>query len=264
MNAVVKTYINEKGIKTNYAVFGKGKKIFVMIPGLSIKPVTESADEVAMAYGQFANDYTVYLFDRSTPVNDKTDTGSMAEDLFEALTALNISGAYFFGASQGGMILQELMINHPETVKKAVLGSTAAKADSVIKSKIGDWRDLAKGNNTRELYLEFFRDVYSEELMKTLGEGINGLIPECSEEELAAFSAMANISRNFDVENKLQSVKCPVLVIGSKKDKVIPWEAQAELAKAVGAELYLYEGFGHAVYDEAPDYKERLLNFFAE
>ena len=27
-------------------------------------------------------------------------------------------------------------------------------------------------------------------------------------------------------------------------------------------ELYLYDGYGHAVYDLAPDYKQRMLNFF--
>ena len=26
--------------------------------------------------------------------------------------------------------------------------------------------------------------------------------------------------------------------------------------------LYLYAGFGHAAYDNAPDYRERLLRFF--
>lgn len=26
--------------------------------------------------------------------------------------------------------------------------------------------------------------------------------------------------------------------------------------------MYLYAGFGHAAYDTAPDYRERLLRFF--
>ena len=35
-----------------------------------------------------------------------------------------------------------------------------------------------------------------------------------------------------------------------------------EIADLLGCELHIYEDYGHAVYDEAPDYKERILEFF--
>ena len=28
-----------------------------------------------------------------------------------------------------------------------------------------------------------------------------------------------------------------------------------------GFEIYMYDGYGHAAYDMAPDYKERILEF---
>ena len=33
---------------------------------------------------------------------------------------------------------------------------------------------------------------------------------------------------------------------------------QKDLAEALGCGLYVYEGYGHAVYDEAPDYLARV------
>lgn len=262
MNCEVKTHINKNGLKTDYAVFGSGEKVFVIIPGLSIKPVTESAQEVAAAYEMFAKDYTVYLFDRSRPVNDGVTVECMAEQLYEALVSLNIKGAYFFGASQGGMILQSLMINHPETVKKAVLGSTTARTDSNIQNKISRWIKLGREKNTKELHLEFFSDIYSEELMSALGDSVYSLIPECSAEELNAFCSLAGACKEFDVYESLNEIHCPVLVIGSENDKIMSKERQTELAEKVGGELFMYSSFGHAVYDEAPDYKQKLFDFF--
>ena len=262
MSCEVKTYINRNGLKTDYAVFGSGEKVLVIIPGLSIKPVTANAEEIAKAYETFAKDYTVYLFDRSGPVNESVTIENTAENLFEVLTALNIESAFFFGASQGGMILLSLLLNHPEIVKKAVLGSTASRADGNIKSKVDRWINLAKAGNSENLHIQFFNDIYSEELIDSFGDGIYSLIPKCSEEELNTFCFLAEACKGFDVYDRLNEISCPVLIIGSKKDKIMGKERQIETAEKTGGELFLYSSFGHAVYDEAPDYKEKLLNFF--
>lgn len=262
MSCTVKTYVNKDGVKTDYAVFGKGDKNFVIIPGLSIKPVTESAAEIEKAYEIFSEGYTVYLFDRPKPLGEGATVCDIAEKLYETLIGLNIENAYFFGASQGGMILQSILINHPEIAKKAVLASTASRTDSDMKDKIGDWVRLAKQNDTKNLHLKFFEDIYSEELMKSLGESVCSLIPECTEEEFDYFCALANTCKDFDVYDSLCKITCPVLVIGSAKDKIMAKERQTEIAEKLGGELFLYSSFGHAVYDEAPDFKQRIFEFF--
>lgn len=262
MRCAVKTYINRNGVKTDYAVFGSGEKVLVIIPGLSIKPVTANVKEIAKAYEIFAKKYTVYLFDRSRPVNKSVTVENMAENLFEVLISLNIESAYFFGASQGGMILQSLLINHPEIIKKAVLGSTASRADSNIKSKIDRWINLAKAGNSANLHIQFLNDIYSEELIDSFGDRICSMIPKCSTEELNMFCFSAEACKEFDVYDRLNEISCPVLIIGSEKDKIMGKERQIEIAEKTGGELFLYSSFGHAVYDEAPDYKKKLLNFF--
>ena len=60
-----------------------------------------------------------------------------------------------------------------------------------------------------------------------------------------------------------------MLVLGSKDDSRtllrIAMEIAAQIAEKVGNQtelvLYLYDGYGHAAYDTAPDYKERILDF---
>ncbi len=75
---------------------------------------------------------------------------------------------------------------------------------------------------------------------------------------------LAKACLTFDSYDSLPSIECPVLVLGSKGDRVVTMEGSVELAEALCCELYLYEDcFGHAVYDEAPDYMKRCLEFYA-
>ena len=57
-----------------------------------------------------------------------------------------------------------------------------------------------------------------------------------------------------------------MLVIGSNDDNVLGGEASVKIYDKLkdhpGCELYMYDGYGHAVYDLAPDYRERMLNFY--
>ncbi|MBQ2617108.1 MAG: alpha/beta hydrolase, partial [Synergistaceae bacterium] len=58
---------------------------------------------------------------------------------------------------------------------------------------------------------------------------------------------------------------CPVLVLGSNDDRVLGGEASVQIMESLkvksGCELFMYDGYGHAAYDIAPDYRERMLKF---
>ena len=50
-----------------------------------------------------------------------------------------------------------------------------------------------------------------------------------------------------------EKIKCPIFVIGSWKDRVFGGNSVFETAQKLKCGVYMYEGYGHAVYDEAPD-----------
>lgn len=95
-----------------------------------------------------------------------------------------------------------------------------------------------------------------------MGDAVCSLIPECTEEEFDYFCTLVNSCKDFDVYDNLGKITCPVLVIGSEKDKIMTKERQTEIAEKLGGGLYLYSAFNHAVYDEAPNFKQRLFDFF--
>ena len=52
-----------------------------------------------------------------------------------------------------------------------------------------------------------------------------------------------------------------MLVIGGRKDKIVGGQASVELAEKLGCELYMYENLGHAVYEGAKDFNQRVYEF---
>ena len=44
--------------------FGTGKKTLVILPGLSIRPVTGGGESIAKHHAVLADEFTIYLFDR--------------------------------------------------------------------------------------------------------------------------------------------------------------------------------------------------------
>lgn len=58
-------------------------------------------------------------------------------------------------------------------------------------------------------------------------------------------------------------IKCPVLVLDSRGDKLFDTEDFYRTAEMTGGEIYLYgTEYSHTVFDEAPDFRNRVKAFF--
>jgi pimeloyl-ACP methyl ester carboxylesterase len=57
-------------------------------------------------------------------------------------------------------------------------------------------------------------------------------------------------------------IACPTLVIGGTDDRIVTGKASEEIAgKIPGSKLYMYQGLGHGLYEEAPDFLNRVKDF---
>lgn len=250
------------GSEMIYFAFGSGERTLVVIPGLSLTPVSVSAPAVASAYSAFARDYRVLFFDPISDVPENYTVSDMARDTACVIKALGISGADFFGVSMGGMVVQLIAAEYPELVRRAVLGSTHMRSHETAAKIFDEWISLAEQGRNVELNRSFFSHIYSEEYLAKYKLAFDLLEKQGTPGELRRFTALAKACESFNSEGELEKIKCPVLVIGSLKDKVLTDGSSEELAEKLHCELYMYEGYGHAVYDEAPDYRERLKAFF--
>ncbi len=259
--ASVKT-VSAGDMEMEYAVFGSGEKSFVILPGLSVHSVMGSADAIAEAYQDFSEEYTVYVFDRAKDIKSGYTVRDMAGDTAAAMQELNIAEADVFGASQGGMIALYLAIDHPELVHKMILGSTLAKANDTCRQVIGEWIQLAETKDEEGLLASFADNVYSEATLKAYRETLISSNLGISDEEYQRFIILAEACRTFDCSDEISAIQCPVLVLGAEGDRVVTVEGSKQIADALGCEIHLYDdSYGHGVYDEAADYKQRCLDF---
>ncbi|MBR4444868.1 MAG: alpha/beta hydrolase [Solobacterium sp.] len=250
----------------DYFRFGTGKKTMVILPGLSVQSVMGLADAVADAYKIFAEDYTVYLFERRKELPEGYTIDDMTKDAEAAFEALDLKDIYLFGTSQGGMIALDLAVQYPERIKKVAVGSAAASMTG-REAEVDHWLQLAKEGKAEELYLAFGKAINPESIFEPIKDLYIAAAKTVTKEELERFVTLCETMRGFDITGDLNQINCPVLVIGAEDDHVLGSEAAREIAQHLPQRddcvLYMYDGYGHAAYDNAPDYKERLYQFFS-
>lgn len=252
------------GTTMDYLVFGEGKKAFIMIPGLGdgLKTAKGMAIPFAIMYKVFSKDYRVYVFSAKNKLKQGYTTKDMAKDLKKAMDMLDIAKADILGVSQGGMIAQHLAIEYPEKVGKLVLAVTSAKSNAYIEKVIPAWMDMAKQDAFRELMIDNTIKMYSEEYIRKNKWMLNMVGRFGKPKSYERFIVMAEACLSHDCFDMLYTIQAPTLVIGGEKDIIVGPESSGEIASQIsGAKLKMYPEYGHALYEEAKDFNNVVLEF---
>lgn len=244
--------------------FGTGERALVMIPGVGdgLKTVKGMALPFAWLYRSLAKDFTVYVFSRRRALRTGTSTREMAADLSLALEALGIEGAAVLGVSQGGMIAQWLALDYPKKVGKLVLTVTLGRPNPTVREAIGLWTEMAKRGDYKGIMLDTAERSYSEKKLRHARLSYRLLGSLGKPKSFERFLIQAESCLSHDAWEELPRITCPTLVIGGEEDKIVTGRASEELAERIpGAALKLYPGLSHGLYEEAPDFLDRVRDF---
>lgn len=189
-----------------------------------------------------------------------------ADDAARLMDAIGWDQAHVVGVSFGGMVAQELVLRHPQKVRKLVLCCTASggaggssfayhklrpmSADEMaaLKVKITDIRHddvWAKEHpdKYRVLYGLAAADPFADE-------------PGHAEGARRQVAARAG----HDTWDRLPSIACPVLVMGGRHDGIVPREVAHNLASRIpGAKFQLFEGGHLFMLDDARAFEEMVV-----
>lgn len=248
-------------MKSDYISFGNGPKSLVMIQGLNTNGIKGATITLAYMYRIFAKDYTVYLFDRRPEVHDGITVRDMAADIAAAMDALGIEKADVIGVSQGGMIGQYLAIDRPDLVNKLVLAVTLSKNNKTVEEVIANWVELTEQGNIKQLVKDMAEKMYSESYVKRYKPFLPLLTVLQKPKDVPRFIRLAKSCLTCNAYDELQKIQCPVLVLGGRQDKVVGGTASEEIAQKLNCEIYMYDEFGHAAYEEAKDFNKRIYEF---
>ena len=247
-----------------YAAFGSGKKTMVVLPGLSdgLATVKGKAWILSIPYQKYLRDYTVYLFSRKNDMPEGYTIRNMADDQVTAMKRLGIGPAYLLGVSQGGMIAQFLAIDHPETVAKLILAVTAPSANATVKNTVSSWIDMANRGDHTALMVDTAEKMYSEKYLRKNRKYFPLIAKFTKPSSYDRFLKNARAILAFDARSELSKISCPAFIIAGSDDRTVGTAAASEMHSAVaGSELFIYDGLGHGVFEEAKDFYDRVFDF---
>ena len=260
--------IVHSGKTTEFFRFGSGEKTLVILPGLSVQSVMPFAGAIEEAYSVMKEKFTVFVFDRRSELPGNYSFDDMVKDVSDAIDALGLSDIYLFGASQGGMIAFRIAAQRPGLVKKLAVASSAIRLSENESDVVRDWIKIAEEGDGVSLYLEFGKRVYPSEYFEKNRDALIFAGKSVTKDELRRFAILARTILCFDPKISEKDIKCPLFAAGAEDDGVLGGSAIRRISREFKArpdfESHIYNGYGHALYDLAPDFKQKLSDFFCK
>jgi len=248
-------------ININYSVEGEGDSL-VMIMGFS-SPMIGWYYQAPF----FRRHYRVVIFDnRGVGESDKPQgpysTRMMAEDTVHLMDNLGIEKANVMGASMGGMIAQELVINHPERVNKLVLACTYACQDETSGStpEMAKLALLPPGKMANAmLSLAFNKPLYR--FTFGLLSKVWSMLTATS--DTVGIEGQREACSNHNTLERLRLITASTLVIVGTGDRLIkPVSSEVISSRIPRSRLVKVEGGSHTFMVEMRDaFNREVLNF---
>lgn len=251
----------------NYISFGTGERNLIIIPGLGdgLKTVKGLALPFSIMYKMFAKRFKVYVFSRKNDLEDDYNTIDMAKDIKNILDKINVDKTSVVGVSQGGMIAQYIAINYPELVEKLVLVVTLSKQNEIVNERVNKWIKYAENNNYKDLFIDTMENSYQDETLNKYRKLYPVLTKVGKPKDFNRFLIEAKACLTHNAYKKLSKIKCPTLIIGGGKDNIVGVEASREIHEKIkNSELFIYDDYGHGVYEEAKDFNKRVYDFLVK
>lgn len=192
----------------------------------------------------------------------------MADDTAGLMEALGVERADVLGVSMGGMIAQELALNHPGKVDRLVLcvtfcgGKETVLASREVLMKLVD-RSGTPEEQVRRFAGLMFPESWLAENERYMADFIVRYLRAPATDMNAARQFMA--TQRFSTYERLPLIGAPTLVACGAGDVMIPAENSRIIAGRIpGARLVEYEGAGHGFINQCRDeFLETLKEFMA-
>jgi pimeloyl-ACP methyl ester carboxylesterase len=212
-----------------------------------------------------AADRPVILFDnrgigRSTGLTPDT-VADMARDAITFLEALDLSRVDVLGFSLGGMIAQQILLDRPALIRRAILVGTGGTGAAGMFDPEVTIAATRMPSDAASLLFLFFQPTATSQTaggrylrrMMERGEREPATTAHTIQAHLAAIRAWGEA--NGTEFSRLKGIQHPVLVVNGTHDIMIPtFNAYALSQQLPNAQLILYPDAGHGSLFQYPDW----------
>ena len=218
-----------------------------------------------------AKDYRVTLVDLpGHGYSRAAEQNHSLEDLVLAVAAVTPPSAIWIGWSLGGLIAQQLAIDHPERVSRLVL-----TASSPCFTRRPDWA-CALERDVLHQFAESLSSDYRNTLKRFIALEVRG--SECAGEQLRrlrdlvfqrgdpnvqALSDGLAVLEHTDLRVELAALSCSVLILLGERDNLVPATVGTAMTELLAdARVHIFERAGHApFFSHLAEFVQRLRAF---
>ncbi|MBN2548001.1 MAG: alpha/beta hydrolase [Anaerolineales bacterium] len=270
-------FINIEDLQVHYKITGRGNPPLVLLHGFGASLF--SWREVMEPFGQ---EHRVVAFDRPAfglterPMEWQGDNPyspeSQARLTIGLMDQLDIEKAILVGNSAGGSIAVLTALRYPERVQALILVDPA-----IYTGGSPSWfAPIAKTPQMQRIGPLIARNILGRgstlinqawhDPSKITAEVLEGYIkPTRVENWDRALWHLTTASQDLNLDQQLDQLKLPVLVITGDDDRIVPTEDSIRLAGELpNAELVVIPACGHVPHEECPQaFLEAVLDFLA-
>ncbi|MGO4807148.1 alpha/beta fold hydrolase [Arthrobacter sp. 2MCAF15] len=178
---------------------------------------------------------------------------AMADDAYAFIKALGFDTIDVFSFSMGGMIAQDLLLKHPDLVRKLVLTGTGPRGGKDMDKVVGTtYWDILRATLTRtdpKEFLFFNRNATGKPAAKAFIKRLQERTVDRDKPiSTKAFQAQLKAIQKFgrSAPSDLSKLTHPTLIANGDHDRMVPSILSEDLHRRIkGSELIIYPGSGH-------------------
>jgi len=243
------------GIRMRYELWGEGETPLVLLHGLG-----SSADDWLLQLPAFAPYFKCIPLDlRGHGATDKPagrySIALFAADVAQLLGRLALPPAHVLGLSPGGLVAQQLAMDHAAVVRSLTLINTfpgfwppPRELFSVLLLRLGT---ILRPKDMQQAATTVADDLFSDPRLALLRDWT---IRRLAANDADAYRRASLAVVRFWPGRRLDQVKLPALIIAGEADRVVPRVYQSRLrARLPHAEFVVVANSGHASNLDQPD-----------
>lgn len=206
--------------------------------------------------GPFPKHFDMLAYDqrglgRSAKPDRPYSMSEYAEDAVNLMAAIGWGSALVVGVSFGGMVAQELAINHPHVVEGLVLACTSPGGEGGASYPLHTLIGMSREERARHMipisdtrHDAAWAAANPEAYEQLVAFAANDPYADEPDREMGARRQLEARAAH-DTWDRLDQIRCPTLICAGKYDGIALPETQEKMASRIrGAELRFFEG-GH-------------------
>ena len=253
--------IQVNDINVNYEISGQGE------PLLFIHGLGSSCRDWEKQTPHFVDRFQVIAMDlrghgKSAKPPGPYSLSQFAGDMAELMCVLGIPYANVAGISMGGMVAFELVTQYPQLVTSlTIVNSYPETRVDTLRDHLLVWRRffLLEVLGVKRMGAALAKHLFPHE---TQAELRTLFVERWAKNDKRAYRESLRAIVNWDVEDYLGDIICPVLVVASEYDYFPLEEKKAYVNKIPNARLEVIKDARHAVTAEKPEEFNILLKVF--